>query len=498
MTLHAPELSRNDLMSSPSASRHGITRRGFLLGAATGLAAGCPVAWLAGRHLPMILPKPKPTSPEASTQRSGLRPSDLMPGRYPGRVIEVLDPHAVSPDNVINRKAVKRMVDRGMAELTGAEPRDIRSAWRTLFDKDDVVGIKVNPVGRKPKPNEGRVPRAVGSISSFELVVKVVRCLREVGIPAKNIILFERYANEFIDAGYADLVKRELPGVRWLASAASYSNSQLDVRGFDPDCVGLADEATSHVTGYDPDVFTTMGYCMPEHSKRDDRRFRSHLSVIVSRLVNKVINLPVLKDHRSAGVTLALKNMSHGMNNNVCRSHLTGVVHGFGPATKVLGPNQCNTFIPQAAGHHRLRQKATLHILDGLIGVYEGGPGSWNQTWGTWRHKGLFFATDPVALDHVGWDIIDAKRAEEGWEPVERMGWLYQTPATPWTSSAAALAANDPLGAAALAASSDNLMRGRYSEVLNVRQPDHVVLAGELGLGVFDRERITYRLIDVG
>src|SRR5581483_1150974 len=99
------------------------------------------------------------------------------------------------------------------------------------------------------------------------------------------------------------------------------SNLQLDVRGRDPDCSPLSPEADKHVVGYDPDVFTSMGFCMPDHSKRDDRRFRSHLSLVVSRLVNKMINLPVLKDHRSAGVTLALKNMSHGMNNNVCRSH---------------------------------------------------------------------------------------------------------------------------------------------------------------------------------
>jgi hypothetical protein len=28
-----------------------------------------------------------------------------------------------------------------------------------------------------------------------------------------------------------------------------------------------------------------------------------------------------------------------------------------------------------------------------------------------------------------------------------------------------------------------------------VRQPDHIILAGQLGLGVFDRDRIDYRLL---
>jgi hypothetical protein len=211
-----------------------------------------------------------------------------------------------------------------------------------------------------------------------------------------------------------------------------------------------------------------------------------------------MITLPVLKDHRSAGVTLALKNMSHGMNNNVARSHLAGIAHGFGAeGPRVLGPNQCNTFIPQAVAQQRLREKATLHILDGLIGVYEGGPGSWNRTWGTWRHKGLFFATDPVALDHVCWDIIDRKRVEEGWPPVEKMGYLYLADYTQPVSSIVPLAANHPLAAVTLAAGTSNRMEGRSSEAFNVRQPDHVVLAGQLGLGVFDRDRIYYRRVEM-
>jgi hypothetical protein len=421
----------------------------------------------------------------------------MMPGRYPGRVIEVRHPHAVSEYNVIDSQAVNAMVDRGMAELTGTgDPRDIRSSWGTFFARDDVVGIKVNPVGRAPKKGEGgRVPNAVGSISSFALVHKVVRCLREIGVPARNIIIFERYADEFREAGYLDFVRRELPDVRWYASSFRYSNEQTDIAGFDQGRDACPTDMARHVVGYDPDVFTTMGYCLPDHPSRDDRRFRSHLSVIVSRMINKMITLPVLKDHRSAGVTLALKNMSHGMNNNVARSHLGGIAHGYGSTARVLGPNQCNTFIPQAVSQARLRQKATLHILDGLIGVYEGGPGCWNRTWGTWRHKGLFFATDPVALDHVCWDIINVKRAEFGWAPVERMGWLYITPTAQAASSLVPLASAHLLQSATLGAAATNIIEGRGSESFNVRQPDHVTLAGQLGLGVFDRSQIDYRLL---
>jgi hypothetical protein len=475
-----------------SHPRSGLTRRGFLFGTATGFIAGLP---LGAAGLAAYLRRGKPPFTDSSPEDT--HPRYAMPGRYPGRVIEVRHPAAVSGANVIDSDVVSGMIDRGMAELVGCDPGDHSAAWGTFFQKGDVVGIKVNPVGRKPLPGEGgRNPNAVGSISSPAVLVKVVRCLRELGIPAKDIIVFERYASEFCEAGYKDLVERELPGVRWHASSIGYSDQQLDIAGFDGHRDNYAPEVARHVAGYDPDVFTSMGYCAPEHSKHDDRRFRSHLSLIVTRLVNKIITLPVLKDHRSAGVTLALKNLSHGMNNNVARSHLSGIAHGFGPGTEhVTGPNQCNTFIPQAVSQHALRQKATLHILDGLIGVYEGGPGCWNKTWATWRHKGLFFATDPVALDHVGWDLINAERARHGWAPVERMGWLYQTPEVHVASNLAPLAGHGLLDATALALAARNLEDGRATESFNVRQPDHIVLAGQLGLGVFPRNEIHYRCV---
>jgi hypothetical protein len=421
-----------------------------------------------------------------------------MPGPYPGRVVEVRHPAAVTADHVINPDVVNAMIDRGMAELTGTDHGDVRGAWGRFIAPDDVVGIKVNPVGRKPLPGESdRVPGAVGSISSPAVVVKVVRCLRELGVPAKNIILFERYAHEFEVAGYRALVERELPGVRWYASSLAYSDPQLDIAGFDQGRDAAPGGIAAHVAGYDPDVFTVMGFAAPWHSPRDDRRFRSHLSMVVTRLVSKVISIPVLKDHRSAGVTLALKNLSHGTNNNVSRSHLTNVRHGgFGSmAENVSGPNQCNTFIPQAAGHAPLRRKVVLHILDGLVGVYEGGPGNWNRTWGTWRHQGLFFATDPVALDHVGWDAINTQRARMGWPPVESMGLVQNTHEARAGTALAPLAAAGPAAALSLALAAGTVEGGRASESFALRQPEHVILAGTAGLGVFDREKISHSVV---
>lgn len=453
----------------------GITRRGFLLGAAVG--AGVPLGWLAYRHWPF-------------TGRSVevARPALAMPGPFPGRVVEVQHPGVLGGDHHVDADVVRQMMAAGMCRLIGGG--DVDSAWRRFFTRDDVVGIKVNPVGRAPKPGEGgRVPNAVGVISSPAILIETVRCLHEyAGVPKRNIIVFERYADEFRTAGFEAIMDtRPMQGVRWYASAHQYDNEQTRIDG-----QNSPHGNDRHVVGYDPDVFASMGFAAPEHDRRDDRRHRSHLSMIVTRMVNKIITIPNLKDHRSAGVTIALKNLSHGMNNNVARSHVSGIYRRDGA---VSGPNQCNTFIPTAINQRPLLEKATLHICDGLIGVYEGGPGSWNRTWGTWPRKSIFFATDPVAMDHVGWAIIDRKRAELGWLPVGHMGLIQARNGPQWSPNLAALAALTPPYSAAMLTLEQQRLAPLASEPFDRRQPEHVALAGLLGLGRFDAAEIDHRSV---
>ena len=468
----------------------GINRRGFLLGGGvgmvfgTGLAGGTWWGWRQWRKALAERQEREAYRPFTGRSREVKSPASAMPGPFPGRVIEVRHRDSVSPAHEVRPRAVKAMVARGMTELTGADHS--LEAWKRFFQPGEVIGIKVNPVGLK-RLDSGR-RGDVGVISSPALLLEVVRNLKAAAVKARDIVVFERYANEFREAGYERvLTERDMEGVRWYASGSGYDDGQLDVRGY-----GASSDFDPHVAGYDPDVFVHMGFAMRGYEK-DERRFRSHLSTIVTRLVDKFITLPVLKDHRSAGVTLALKNLSHGLNNNVARSHL-GTYYRLGKATS--GPNQCNTFIPTAAGQPVIRQKATLHILDGLLGVYEGGPGNWNPTWGTWRRRSLFFATDPVALDHVGWDIIDAKRAEEGWQPVARMGQLHRDYARMLSSRLALLAGLTLPDRLAFAA--EPLVPGHQeTEQFDRRQPEHIILASTIGMGVFDARQIEHRVIDV-
>ena len=185
-----------------------------------------------------------------------------------------------------------------------------------------------------------------------------------------------------------------------------------------------------------------MALIKPGDSLTDLHCRRSYVCRVVTRQVNKFINLPVLKHHQSAGVTIALKNMSHGMVNNVNRSHLT-------PTS-----NACGIFIPSVVSLPVIREKAVLHICDAVKASFHGGPGGRPQY--IWEHKTMYFATDPVALDKTGWRAIDAKRAQVGM---------------------ASVALSKPDDA---------------SHYLNC-QVEHIEFAGQLGLGVFDDDKITVK-----
>jgi len=370
--------------------------------------------------------------PQAAAKPAGIREELGIPGPYPGRVIEVRNP-AMIRGGVKNREPIKQSVARGMKELTGAD--DATEAWRSFFEPGDVVGIKVVPNGHPMAP------------TSPELVLEVIEGLKAAGVKTGDMFVYDRYRGEFMGPGY----DKVLPdGVRWGGlTPERASQTVLSFPSFKDD----------PIAGYDPDEFVHMDLVANGADPKDDRNLRSHLGLLITKRVNKLVMLPCLKDHGSAGVTGALKNISHGSVNNVARSHST-------PETNV-----CCQFIPEVVNHPILRKKVVLHILDGIRGVFQKGPFGRNPEF-AWEYNALFFATDPVAMDRVEWQIIDAQRKAKGLPAVAATGKT----------------ALDPLG----------------TEGYDVRQPQHIMLAGNLGLGLFDfksargrRNSIEHRVVSL-
>jgi hypothetical protein len=334
---------------------------------------------------------------KAATSKPG------MPGPFPGLVVGVEHPGSIV-GGAYQAEPVRKMMEKGMTALTGAP--GWTEAWRSFFEKGDVVAIKVSPVGGPTLSSDATVLHGI------------LDGLKEAGVVGKDVIVYNRYREET----FAAHINQWVPaGVRMEFGSPAYNENQLDMEG------------------YDPDHFMEMALIKPGENWSDPHFRRSYVAKTISRQVNKFINLPVLKHHQSAGVTIALKNMSHGMVNNVNRSHLTPTA------------NACGMFIPSVVSLPVIREKAVLHICDGVKASYHGGPGARPQF--VWEHKTMYFATDPVALDKTGLKVIDAKRAQAGM---------------------ASIALSKPDSA---------------SHFLNC-QVEHIEIAGSLGLGVFDDKKI--------
>ena len=343
----------------------------------------------------------------AGTQVSPLR----IPGLYPGRVVEISDARSIVA-NRVSQAVVRGMLEKGMRELTGEQ--DWREAWSKFIQPQDIVGIKINPSG------------APACCSSPEIVREIVAGVQSVGIPARNILVYDRYAYEMDIGSYQALVPA---GVR----VTGVQERKLDA------------------SGYDPNIFCEANFF-------GEWETRSYMANIVASGVTKIINVPTMKDHSAAGVTGCLKNLGYGTFNNVDRSHR----RPFSFTDPLIGI-MCSV--------EPLRSKAVLHIMDGTRMVWHGGPLTQNQDF-IFPAGLIMVGTDPVAMDTIELEKIEAKRSKEGAPSV-------------WSRDPNSLT-ND--GAAFYQDASKNFF---------YRQPHHIAAAGKLGLGVSDRKLIDHKVIHI-
>jgi uncharacterized protein (DUF362 family) len=82
--------------------------------------------------------------------------------------------------------------------------------------------------------------------------------------------------------------------------------------------------------------------------------------------------------------------------------------------------NACDPYVADVYMLPPIQQKVRLTICDATTAQYEGGP-SYMPQW-AWPYNGLLVAHDPVALDYVGWQIIERKRGEKGMKSLQALG----------------------------------------------------------------------------
>jgi uncharacterized protein (DUF362 family) len=193
-----------------------------------------------------------------------------------------------------------------------------------------------------------------------EVAFCLATLLLKVGISEKNIMIWDRTNRELKDAGYR----------------LNFSGSGFRVFGTDTQGVGYTGGLVSHLN------------------------IGSLFSSIQSDMVSASISLAVLKDHGMAGITAGMKNYF-------------GAIHN----PNKYHDSNCNPFVAELFDADFIRKKHKLTILDGLIIQYHRGP-SYHPRWAE-RYEALIFSLDPVAVDFVGWQLIEKLRAGNGLSSLE-------------------------------------------------------------------------------
>jgi uncharacterized protein (DUF362 family) len=219
-------------------------------------------------------------------------------------------------------------------------------AWRIVVRPGELVGLKVNTLG-------GR-----GISSNLQLVEAICERLQQAGIKAGDIVVWDRDTGEMEHAGF-----RVAEGGN---RVQCFGTDRMD---YEQDLV----------------AYGSVG---------------SRLSRILTQRSNVLINVPVLKDHDGAGVTIALKNM-YGVIHNPNKYH----------------PNGCNPYVADLNMLPEIRTRMRLTICDATTAMYDGGPAYKPET--SWKNDALIVSQDAVALDYTGWQIIERKRAEHGLKTLE-------------------------------------------------------------------------------
>src|ERR1017187_9548364 len=263
------------------------------------------------------------------------------------RVVIARDAMLRGTGTTVDSRRMLTLLDRAMQAFFDRD--NPIETWKKLVRPGEMVGLKVNALG-------GR-----GFSSNLQLVEAICERLQEAGIKANDIVVWDRDSDEMEHAGF------------------HVSTGGNRVQCFGTDQVDYEQELVTH---------GSVG---------------SRLSKILTQRCDVLINVPVLKDHDGAGVTIALKNM-YGVIHNPNKYH----------------PNGCNPYIADLNMLPEIRTKVRLIICDATTAQYEGGPAYKPQY--SWEHNSLIVSQDAVALDYTGWQIIERMRAEKGLKTLEGDG----------------------------------------------------------------------------
>jgi hypothetical protein len=301
------------------------------------------------------------------------RTSSSMPGKFPGKVIHLKSSKAVVNGDPVEKEAYA-MIEKGMIELTGK--KSLKEAWRTFVNPGEKIGLKVNPVAGKDLA------------TSHAVVKSVIKQLTASGIRKEDIVIWDRREMQLWECGFTP---ENYPGIMITGTEQQDKNgSYYDADGklygekmIDKDWYYYAETEQEYDAETIPFMINAGKY--------------SYFSKIITRELDKIINIPILKN-AGGSITNAMKNLAFGAVSNTGRLHAK------------LWNDTC----AEVCAFAPLRDKVVLNICDALKGCFNGGPGANPQFF--CNYNSILVATDPVALDRIAYDIVAEKRVAEGWQ----------------------------------------------------------------------------------
>lgn len=310
-------------------------------------------------------------------------PPGFTPLSIPGKVVKVTKANSMQPNGLWPDAAAAKV----MLERAMAEltgKSDLGEAFGRFVHKDDRVAIKANGIAGQ---------KGATMATNKELVLEIVRGVIAAGVPAENIMIFEQYPSFLAGTRCADRAAKPAPEFPAGIRAAVHENKDavmpsITVCGIPTKFVRPFTEATA------------------------------------------VINVSLIKDHSICGYTGCLKNITHGATINP---------HAFHQHT-------ASPQIAELYAQDVVKSRVRLHITDGFKLIYDQGPLDKNPKRRV-LHESVYVTTDPVAMDVIGWGVVETWRKENGLPTLKEAN----------------------------------------------REPSYIRIAGELGLGVFDKNKIAMR-----
>ncbi len=336
----------------------------------------------------------------ACDQSGGSGPVIPVPPRphaFANRVVTVhnsaattwANPDSGNPHDRMNQSEINRMVEAGLISLTGNET--LAGAWRTLvpYKSGQRVAIKLN--FNNTYTNDWNTDPYMNPYA--ELVNAVLAGLVTSGVPADRITLAD--PSRIINDSFRSRIT--VPGVRYVVRPGVEIGGRAGV------------SAASFVAADSP--FASLSQVAPGD-------WVAIRPATVFAEADHIINIPQLKGHGGASVTLGLKNHfgsiwfpTSGIGESSWHEYFYTWGSDYGGLSYSL--------LADINANPVFRYKTRLIIGDGLLGHPEINyvdPVGWSSFAGG-PPELLFFGVDPVAVDSVMFDFLQAECASASLAP---------------------------------------------------------------------------------